>query len=274
MQDQLVEGAPANFGFVANAPACLCMATLSVGCDMHFWCIQRSAINEPTWTGHSGAAGAPRAAAPRPRFGVAANPAIRRQLASPGSTGSQQSASAVDGTASSEASGRGSPGINSPGQSRFGATGIAGVSGVQLHEPVCFATHAAACLGLLELPAMCCHKLKRRELWVVIASRNLEILLQAARRCGRRTCLRSCGRATPRRPPRGWPRCTATPMTPPRCCSDSVDGMRLSVLPAVNLPNIWPLKRTATPLTPRRCHFLNLVCRLLCDGRCGTRRSL
>ncbi len=40
--------------------------------------LQRAAINEPTWTGHSGAAGAPAA---RPRFGTAVNPALRDRLA-------------------------------------------------------------------------------------------------------------------------------------------------------------------------------------------------
>ena len=45
----------------------------------HCFLHQRSAINEPTWTGHSGAAGAPAPAQPR-RFGNTVNPALRAAL--------------------------------------------------------------------------------------------------------------------------------------------------------------------------------------------------
>ena len=41
--------------------------------------MQRSAINEPTWTGHHGTAGGPAPAAPR-RFGNTVNPALRAAL--------------------------------------------------------------------------------------------------------------------------------------------------------------------------------------------------
>lgn len=85
--------------------------------------VQRSAINEPTWTGHSGAAGAPTAATPRPRFGAAANPALRRQLASAGAT------AAIGGISGTDAGGGSSPGTGGVRQLRFGATGGAGASG-------------------------------------------------------------------------------------------------------------------------------------------------
>ena len=105
-------------------------ASSAIDINLRFVLLQRSAINEPTWTGHSGAAGAPAAAAsPRPRFGAAANPAIRRHLVPPGGSGSLQSASAGAGAGSSDAGGRVSPGGGSTGQQRFGGTGIAGVSG-------------------------------------------------------------------------------------------------------------------------------------------------
>ena len=42
--------------------------------------LQRSAINEPTWTGHHGTAGGPAAAQPR-RFGNTVNPALRAAMA-------------------------------------------------------------------------------------------------------------------------------------------------------------------------------------------------
>jgi len=43
------------------------------------WNMQRSAINEPTWTGHHGTAGGPAPAQPR-RFGNTVNPALRAAL--------------------------------------------------------------------------------------------------------------------------------------------------------------------------------------------------
>ena len=45
----------------------------------HCGALQRSAINEPTWTGHHGTAGGPAAAQPR-RFGNTVNPALRAAL--------------------------------------------------------------------------------------------------------------------------------------------------------------------------------------------------
>ena len=75
--------------------------------------VQRSAINQPTWTGHSGAAGAPPVAAPR-RFGTTVNPALRAAL-----NAQQQASGSGDGASA----GAGGP------PPRFGAGGMVGVTG-------------------------------------------------------------------------------------------------------------------------------------------------
>lgn len=175
--------------------------------------MQRSAINEPTWTGHSGAAGAPTAAAARPRFGAAANPALRRQLTSAGAAAAVGGASGVD-------AGRGSsPSAGNNRQHRFGASGAAGVSGPPQHTLACWqqlnslSSSTLPVTLLIASLAVCRHD--RRE---TPAHANEATLQQAARRCDRRTCWRSCGPATPPRRLRGWLRPKATPTTPRRCC--------------------------------------------------------